>query len=88
MEFFNFPLLGDLFVLPRQRYVIQIVFGVGAFASAMNSENTWGRITGLAFLIIIGVVFGLAGLTGAIGDLLLGLVAIGGAVYAWWYHQM
>jgi hypothetical protein len=80
--------LAALMAFKPLSYVIRIATAAIAFNAAMDNEKVLGRVLGLVWLIVVGGLFLMTGLTKATHiDTLLGLLAVGAAGYSWHYTR-
>lgn len=80
--------LAELIALKPISYLTRLLIACVAFGAAMNPDKVIARVIGLVWLLIAGGGFLMLGVTKeTIVDLLLGLVALGAAGYAWWYTR-
>ena len=86
--FLDFPQLGALIALKPMSYVIRIGLAIVAFGAAMNVDKVVARVIGFVWLLITGAGLLFVGFqNGTAVDIILGLVALGGAGYSWWYTR-
>ncbi len=82
--FFDSVLAIKLLALPLPRYLTTLALAGVAFATATNIESVLGRTISLVGLGLYGVTFLFIGIGSfAVVDILLGLLGIGAALYAW-----
>lgn len=80
--------LAALFALKPMSYLIRCAWVVGAFATAMNVENTITRAICLGLLLLTGAGMLFVGFgNGTVGDMLFGAAFLGAAGYAWWFTR-
>lgn len=84
--FFDYQLVATAVALKPTSYAIRLGLGVLAFGAAMNVDKVIARVIGFAWLLVTGAGLLLIGFqNGTWLDIFLGVVAIGGAGYSWWY---
>ena len=84
----DFPQLSALIALKPTSYVIRVGLAIVAFGAAMNVDKVVARVIGFLWLLITGAGLLFVGfLNGTATDIVLGLVALGGAGYSWWYTR-
>lgn len=85
---FEHQLVGALMALKPMSYVLRIGLAVVAFGAAMDVEKVIARVLGFAWLLVAGAAFLMIGVTnGTAVDVMLGLVAWGGAGYSYWFTR-
>ncbi len=88
IEYIDAQPLGALIALKPFSYIMRVGFAVVAFGAAMNVDKVIARVIGFVWLLITGAMLLLVGFqNGTIIDILLGLAALGGAGYSWWYTR-
>lgn len=88
IDFLDTQPLGALIALKPFSYAVRVGLAVVAFGAAMNVEKVIARVIGFVWLLITGVGLLLVGFqNGTIIDILLGLAALGGAGYSWWFTR-
>lgn len=85
---FEGAVLAAWVTLKPTSYLIRIGLAGVAFMAAMNVEKVIGRVIGFVWLLLTGTGLVLVGIReGTILDIALGLAALGGAGYSWWYTR-
>lgn len=80
--------LGALMALNPLGYGLRIGLAILAFGAAMNVEKVIARAIGFVWLLITGAGLLVLGFqNGTAIDILLGLAAVGGAGYSWWFTR-
>ena len=80
--------LGELLSKKPLYYVTRLLMAGVAFSMATNAEKVFARVIGLVWLLIVGGLFLSIGVTKeTVGDMLIGVAALGAAGYAWWHTR-
>lgn len=83
------PLLGALVALKPVSYVMRLGLALLAFGAAMNVDKVVARVIGFVWLLLTGAGLLLVGIqNGTIVGIVLGIAALGGAGYSWWFTRL
>lgn len=77
--------LAEWIALEPQKYIARLGTAAVAFGVAMNVDKVITRAISLVWLILVGAILFLVGIANkTVGDMALGVIALGAAGYAWW----